>query len=254
MADITDRSDGLTTLLRNDVRKSDWPARLDLAQSLSGLALGIFMWTHLLLVSSILISEEAMASIAHFMELGFLTPGPGGYPIVVTFIALGVFVLFIGHAGLAMRKFPANWRQYKIMSDQAKMLPHAETKNWFIQAKTGFIMFFLGSVHIYIMATNPSIDPYTSADRVWSYFMWPLYLVLLFAVELHGAIGMYRLSVKWGVFDGDDPRQTRKRLKTVKTLITVFFLVLGVASLAAYMKIGFDHAERVGEPYQLQMD
>ena len=34
--------------------------------------------------------------------------------------------------------------------------------------------------------------------------MWPLYLVLLFLVELHGSVGLYRLAVKWGGFaDGD---------------------------------------------------
>ena len=250
MANTTDTSDGLTSLLRSEVKKSDWPARLDLAQSLSGLALGLFMWTHLLLVSSILIGEELFLKVCYVLEAGFLNPdGPGGYPILVTGIALVIFVLFVAHAGLAMRKFPANWRQYKIIRDQAKMLPHDETKNWFLQAKTGFVMFFLGSVHLFIMATHPEIDPYASADRVWSAFMWPLYLVLLFSVEIHGAVGMYRLAVKWGVFDGEDPRATRKRLKTAKSLITIFFLVLGLASLAAYMKIGYEHQEHAGQPY-----
>jgi succinate dehydrogenase subunit C len=41
-------------------RKSHWPARLDLAQSASGLALGLFMWGHMAFVSTILISKDAM--------------------------------------------------------------------------------------------------------------------------------------------------------------------------------------------------
>ena len=36
------------------------PARLDLVQSLTGLALALFMWTHLILVSSILLGKDAM--------------------------------------------------------------------------------------------------------------------------------------------------------------------------------------------------
>jgi len=55
--------------------------------------------------------------------------------------------------------------------------------------------------------------------------------------------------VKWGWFEGKDPNASRKRLKLVKWAITVFFLVLGLATLAAYMKIGYEHRDRAGEPY-----
>lgn len=79
--------------------------------------------------------------------------------------------------------------------------------------------------------------------------MWPLYLVMLFAVELHGGIGFYRLLVKWGVFLGDNPKRNRRRLQRIKWGITIFFLTLGLITLAAYMKIGYDHADRVGERY-----
>ena len=61
--------------------------------------------------------------------------------------------------------------------------------------------------------------------------MWPLYILLLLAVEFHGTIGLYRLCVKWGWFDGQN-QKTRKALKKVKWALTVFFLVLGFASLA----------------------
>jgi fumarate reductase subunit C len=79
--------------------------------------------------------------------------------------------------------------------------------------------------------------------------MWPLYLVLLFAVELHGGIGLYRLAVKWGWFAGKDDNATRTRLKTLKWALTVFFLVLGLATLAAYIKLGIAHAPHAGQPY-----
>jgi fumarate reductase subunit C len=127
---------------------------------------------------------------------------------------------------------------------------HDDTKLWFIQAFTGFAMFFLGSVHLYIMLSNPGeIGPYASSDRVVSDWMWPLYILLLLAVEFHGTIGLYRLCVKWGWFDGNNPRETRKTLKKVKWALTVFFLVLGFATLAAYMKIGLEHKANYGERY-----
>jgi len=71
----------------------------------------------------------------------------------------------------------------------------------------------------------------------------------LLAVELHGGIGLYRLAVKWGWFTGNDANATRRRLKLSKWTITVFFLVLGFATLAAYIKIGIEHRGRYGEPY-----
>ena len=88
------------------------------------------------------------------------------------------------------------------------------------------------------------IGPYESADRVWSGRWWPLYLVALFCVELHGGIGLYRLAVKWGWFVGGDANAGRKRLSILKWALTVFFIVLGLATLAAYMKIGYEHRAR----------
>jgi fumarate reductase subunit C len=73
--------------------------------------------------------------------------------------------------------------------------------------------------------------------------------VLLFAVELHGGIGLYRLAVKWGWFAGAHADATRRRLKALKWALTAFFLALGLATLAAYIKLGIEHAPRAGEPY-----
>lgn len=209
------------------------------------------MWAHMLLVSSILISEDFMYKVTKLLEASFIFEG--GNPLLVTIAAAVVFVIFIAHAGLGMRKLPGNFKQYQVMKAHAKHMNHDDTKLWFTQAGTGFAMFFLGSVHLYIIMTNSAdIGPYASADRIWSEWMWPLYILLLLAVELHGTIGLYRLCVKWGWFDGDNPRENRVKLKKVKWGLTVFFLVLGFASLAAYMKIGIDQVNNnnVGNKYQ----
>ena len=211
----------MTTLLPERTGKSRIPARLDLAQSLTGLALGLFMWAHMLLVSSILLGEEAMYRITKLMEGSFDASPEGGYPILVTFVGMFIFLIFVSHAGIAMRKFPASWKQHRIMRSHIKMMKHGDTTLWYTQVITGFVMFFLGSVHLYVIMTQPDkIGPYASADRFVSSWMWPLYFLLLFAVELHGGIGMYRLAVKWGWFTGKDARKGRKRLKIVKWGLT----------------------------------
>jgi fumarate reductase subunit C len=231
-----------------DGKKSRLPAKLDYLQSLTGGFLALFMWGHMLLVSSILISKDFMYTVTKLLEGNFIFDG--GNPLIVTSMAFFIFVVFIIHATMGMRKFPVNFKQYQIIKAHTKSLQHEDTKLWLLQASTGFIMFFIGSVHLYIIMTNSSnIGPYASADRIWTNWMWPLYILLLLAVEFHGTIGLYRLCVKWGWFDGKNPKQTRVKLKKVKWILTVFFLTLGTASLIAYIKIGINHANNVGERY-----
>ena len=229
-------------------RKSRWPARLDLIQSATGLVLALFMWGHMFLVSSILISRDAMWTVTRLFE-GYFFFGRS-YPGIVSTVVAAVIALLVAHAALAVRKFPVNYRQFATFRGHMKMMRHEDTTLWFWQVFTGFALFFLATVHLYVMLTHPErIGPFESADRVWSDRYWPLYILLLLAVEFHGGVGLYRLAVKWGWFALPDPDAMRRRLKTLKWAMTVFFLVLGLATLAAYIKIGIEHAPRYGEPY-----
>ena len=224
------------------------PARLDVLQGASGLFLALFMWLHMFFVSSILLGKDAFWHVARFFEGYHLLGKP--YPILVTLIAAFVFGVLIFHAALALRKFPADWRQYSTFRRHARDMKHGDTTLWFVQVWTGFAMFFLASIHIFTMMTQPeTIGPYGSADRIVSDWYWPLYLVLLFAVEFHGSIGLYRLAVKWGWLEGKDPDATRRNMKRAKWLVTIFFLTLGLLSLAAYIRIGIDHRDSYGELY-----
>ncbi len=229
-------------------RSSRWPARMDLAQSLSGLALGLFMWGHMFFVSSILLGYDAMWVVTKAFE-GYFFFGRA-YPWLVSIVVGVVAALFVLHAFLAMRKFPANWAQYRAFGEQRRMLRHGDTSLWWVQVVTGFVLFFLAFPHLYQMFMHPAdIGPFQSGQRFVDGRWWPLYLVLLFAVELHGGIGLYRLAVKWGWFVGDDPDVGRARLKRLKWVLTVFFIVLGLATFAAYMKIGRELQGQPGAVY-----
>lgn len=225
-----------------------WPARLDWAQSASGLVLALFMWGHMLFVSSILLGKDAMWTVSKLFE-GYFIFGRS-LPWLVSVVVACIFMLLVLHALLAMRKLPGSYAQLRQFRAHAQGMKHSDTTLWWWQALTGFAMFFLVSIHLYVMLTRPErIGPFASADRVWTEHFWPLYLVLLFVVELHGSIGLYRLAMKWGWCAGPDPAATRRRLKTLKWALTGFFLLLGLATLAAYIKIGIDHAPRAGERY-----
>lgn len=232
----------------NRFEPSRWPARLDLTQGLTGVLLVLFMWAHMLLVSSILISKEAMYRVARLFEGSPLLNPPE--PILVSAVALLVFLLMTIHGLLAIRKIPSSYRQYQQIWRHSKRFAHADTSLWLVQVITGFILMFLASAHLYQMFSQPgAIGPYASADRVWSGNVWPLYLVLLFSVELHGGIGLYRWLLKWDWFNIASQPQLRRRLRIAKWAVTGFFLVLGLLTLTAYIKIGIDHADRAGERY-----
>ena len=89
--------------------------------------------------------------------------------------------------------------------------------------------------------THPDqIGPYESSARVWEEYVLAFYILLLLAVEFHGTIGLYRLSVKWGWFDGENPRETRKKLLKIKMGINCVLLSFRICFFAAYMKIGYE--------------
>jgi len=229
-------------------RKSRWPARLDMLQSASGLFLALFLMAHMFFVSSILISHDTFYTVARFFEGAYFLGKP--YPILVSGVVSVILLVFIGHAWLAMRKFPAGYRQYRAFIRHKNRLRHGDTSLWWLQIWTGFGLFFMATIHLYDMLTQPSlIGPYESADRVWTGNMWPLYLMLLFAAELHASIGLYRLAIKWGWFDAARPQLSRRRLLWAKHGISAFFITLGLVTLVAYVDLGRNHAEQAGERY-----
>ena len=94
------------------------PAWLDFLQSTTGLLLALFMWGHMAFVSSILISKNAMYTVTRFFEGEYFFGKP--YPAIVSFIVALIFLIFIAHAGLAMRKFPSSYQQYQGLSAAPK--------------------------------------------------------------------------------------------------------------------------------------
>jgi len=134
-------------------RRKRWPARLDWLQSASGLLLALFMWGHMFFVSSILLGKDAMWTVTRFFE-GYFFFGRA-YPGLVSVVVAGVLTLFVMHAMLALRKFPINYRQYRAFADHKQHMRHDDTTLWWWQVLTGFALFFLASMHLYVMLSQP---------------------------------------------------------------------------------------------------
>ncbi len=216
------------------------PARLDFTQSITGLILAIFIVGHILFESSILISNEAMYRVTIMFE-GYYFFGET-YPGIITFLAAAISVVFIVHAAIALRKFPDNYRQHKAMKEHVTRMKHEDTSLWIIQLTTGFIMFFIGSVHLYIMMAEPSnIGPLASSFRVVHEHMGPLYFLLLLCVVSHAFIGLYRLAMKWGFMEGTNTKVSRARFKLLMKSMIAVYIIVGTFSLAKYTYIGMTH-------------
>ena len=179
-------------------------------------------------VSTILISNDAMWTITKFFE-GYFILGRS-YPGIVSCVVAGVIALIVLHAMLAVRKFPINWRQYRLFRGHMKMMRHEDTTLWFWQVFTGFALFFLATVapvrdadaaapHRTVRVGRPRVDR-------------PLLAALHPAAARRRIPRRHRaLSAAPSSGSGSPaptPNATRKRLKTLKWALTVFFLVLGL--------------------------
>ncbi len=226
-----------------------WPARMDWLQSATGLLLVLFIWGHMFFESSILLGKDAMLWVTKMFEGEHIFGTP--YPGLVSAVVLVIMLLFAVHAILALRKFPADYRQYRAFGRHMSGLRHGDTTLWMVQVVTGFALFFLALPHLLVALLQPdNIGPYASSDRIWSGRFWILYALLLPVVHVHAGIGIYRLAMKWGPFAAPTHGMWRGRIKLALYCIVAFYLCLGTASLVTYMQIGADHADRVGERYQ----
>ena len=216
------------------------PALLDFFQSLTGLILAIFIMGHILFEASILLSNEMMYRVTLMFE-GYYFFGER-YPGIISFLAAGIGTIFILHAGIAIRKFPSSYKKYKIIKEHTTRMKHEDSSLWLIQVITGFMMLFIGSVHLYIMMTQPSnIGPFASSSRVVDEFMGPLYFMLLISVISHAFIGLYRLALKWGFLEGTNTKISRARFKLLMKVMIAVYIIVGLSSLARYTYIGFTH-------------
>lgn len=189
---------------------------LDWAQMLSGVGLILFMWAHMLLVGSVLISPGIMNGIAEFFESSGMAQVGG--PLI--------FLLFLGHFVLAARKIPFRLEGQKTILEQAKLLHHQDTWLWVVQATTAMVILLMGAIHMWAVLSDLPIVALKCAETLQKNSGWLLfYLVLAPLVHVHLGIGLYRIAVKWG-FVGRAGRKGLKRFVNLLILVSVGISVL----------------------------
>lgn len=212
---------------------------LDLVELLSALGMALFVWMHLLFVSSILLGPNVFNNLSEFLDLYYLAPI--GIPATV--------ILFYIHALTAGRKIPNKYSEFRIAWHHAKMIGHTDTWVWVFQVITGVALFAFVTVHLWVIVSdyyfrflNGSVgfQAGISAARVQGIitegmqnigpsFFW-FYLILILICEYHVGFGLYRVFVKWGWLNRHNVGWVLKTISVLLvilafvTLSTLFFL------------------------------
>ena len=195
-------------------------AYLDWLQMLTGAGLILFMWSHMIMVASVILGPGVLNALAGFLEEYYMAQVGG--PIVA--------FIFLLHFVLAARKVPFRTEQQSTIWKFSRQLRHTDTWLWMIQAFTAMIILIMGSVHMWTVLSDFPITAAKSAARVQGGFWLVFYLILLPIVELHVGIGFYRIAVKWGFV----LRKGRKGFKRFENILTAIFIVIGLVTLARF--------------------
>ena len=201
-------------------RYSTRDAILDWLQMLTGAGLILFMWSHMILVSSVILGANAMNALAGFFEATYMAQVGGPF----------IGFAFLLHFYLAARKIPFRSEGQKTILAHAKMLHHKDTWLWIVQAVTAMIILIMGAIHLWVVLTDLPITAAKSAARIQGGWWLLFYLILLPMVEMHVSVGFYRIGVKWGFI------KTANRAKAKRFELGVFsiFMVIGIITLIRF--------------------
>ncbi len=187
--------------------------RLDFFQVLSGVLLGLFVFGHLCLVSSILLGAEVFDFIAYWLEEVYIAQA----------VLVGIFLLIILHFIIAARKMPFRQGELTNYIKHAKAMQHHETTCWLTQCLTGVVLIALALIHVFEVLMDLPITTEKSALRVQRTGATFFYLLLLLSAWVHVGIGIFRMGVKYGFIK----TANRKKITVGICCLIVACLIIG---------------------------
>ena len=240
--------------LKDAKRRSKYLAYCDVAQSVTGLILGLFLFCHMAFTSSVNFGKDLFANLIETSGGAFIN-GEEHLWMHVVFVGF-IFVCVVIHALCALRRFPTSYRQCRDIKAHYRLLRHEDTTLWMVQLVTAFLLFLLVFPHLMSMLTNPGgFDP--NLIGVHTYHNGLLYtFIFLVVTALHGMIGLYRLAVRWDIFaknparDILDQRQgDRAGLRKTMLGVALLMIVMGSITIWTNYSIG---AEQVANGQEAQ--
>src|SRR3989304_4911572 len=178
-------------LLARRARQPTWaalsPTIFDVATSVTGIALAVFLFVHMGLLSSVLWGASTMDALGSFLERYYLLHSMA--PLLI--------LLVLAHVVLVTRKAPTTFRQQWILARQLRQMGHLDTWAWAFQVVSGAALMVFVSIHLWVALTDLPIEAAKSGDRVSTY-LWFDILFVLFVVG-HACMGLYRIAVTWGL-------------------------------------------------------
>lgn len=210
-----------STITLHAPAKTKSQGRLDVLQMLSGVLLILFLWAHMLLVSSVLISPSLMNAIAWFFEATYMAQVGG--PL----IGLLIFTHFL----LAARKMPWKASESEAFFKHSVMMKHRDTWMWLVQVGTALLILVMAGIHMWVVLTDLPISAVKSAARIQHGGWLPFYLILLPIAEIHVGIGFYRIGVKYGVITTDNRAWYKRR----ENALMGGFIFIGLITLIRFM-------------------
>lgn len=192
----------------------------DLALSLSGVGLAVFMVMHMGLLASALLGAATMNALAEFLERYYL----------LQIGVVGLVPLLLIHSVVSLRKLPTSVRQQWEVVSGIRSLRHLDTWTWALQIGTALAILILTSIHLWVVLTTLPIEAEKSGLRVFQTYWW-FYAPFIVVVEAHISIGLYRAAVKWGLL-------ARWPAHLALLAWTAVFLLLGFAILVNFYLLG----------------
>ena len=202
------------------VRPSRANAYLELALALSGAGLALFMVTHEALHLTVLFGVSVYDTLSRFMEDYYLL-----HAVVPPLV-----LLFLVHIYLIVRRVPTAYSEQATLLGHTRSMGHLDTWTWLVQVVTGIALFVLASIHVWVVLADLPIESAKSGARVFGVYLWS-YIPFVVFVQMHIAVGLYRMVVKWLPL-------SRMWVRGIATAWMVAAISLGFAILVALYRLG----------------
>lgn len=188
----------------------------DLAELATGLFLALFLWTHMLFVSTIIFGTRLFNLVPAILDPYYISH------VGIAFVILAILL----HIVVAGRRVPLKVQEQRIIWQHMRKINHKDSWIWLVQIGTGAAIGILASIHIWAVLSDWPIEAAKSAVRIKGPYFW-LYVLLLLVGEFHASIGVYRQCLKWGFFQ-------REKASRALSKITVIMLALGIIALLVF--------------------